>query len=354
VKCLHAHLAWWLAGGDDPVGRWVEHRLGLDTRPSSGEPFRMRRRTRTVAALDCGTNSTRLLVADAEGAVLERRMQVTRLGEGVDAHHRLSAAAIGRTITVLREYRLSMDAHGVTTARLVATSAVRDAENSAEFMAAATEVIGVEPEVLSGEEEGRLSFSGATAHLPRGLGASDAVLVVDIGGGSTELSLGPPRAAESGSVAVTSLDVGCVRLTERFFRHDPPRPEEVTEARRCVEMMVHAAGPPFSDLPAGGVLVGLAGTVSTLACLDQGLAAYERERIHHSTLDIEAVDRWLDILSRESALDRAARPGMVEGRQDIVVGGILILLVVMREFGCTTCLVSEDDILDGMVRSLLD
>ena len=179
-----------------------------------------------VAAIDCGTNSTRLLVAAADGTALARVMRITRLGEGVDATRRLWPAGIARTVAVLDEFRRTADNLSVGRARLVATSAVRDAGNGDEFLAAATAATGITAELLSGDEEGRLAYTGATAELPPGPGDD---VVVDIGGGSTELVVG--RHGEVGSV---SLDIGCVRLTERFFRHDPPRPDELAAATAAV------------------------------------------------------------------------------------------------------------------------
>ncbi|MHB8682066.1 MAG: Ppx/GppA phosphatase family protein, partial [Acidimicrobiales bacterium] len=178
-----------------------------------------------VAALDCGTNSTRLLAVDGDGTVLAREMRITRLGEGVDETGRLSPAAIDRTIGVLAAYRAQMDDLGVERGRLVATSAARDAANATVFLRAAAEATGLEPEILSGDDEGRLSFAGATANLPAGLPSDEPVLVVDIGGGSTELVVGRPD-APTGSRAM-SLDVGCVRISERFLAGDPPTAPEL-------------------------------------------------------------------------------------------------------------------------------
>ena len=311
-----------------------------------------------VAALDCGTNSTRLLIVDGHGKVLVREMRITRLGEAVDSTHKLSADAIGRTVSVLGDYKQMMDSHGVTRARLVATSAARDAVNADEFFAAAEEVTGVRPELLTGAEEGRLSFIGATRSLPaedRGM----QVLVVDIGGGSTELAVGvtPDDAASTGpsgpAVAAVSLDLGCVRLTERFFHHDPPLAEELAQARAMVEAEVDRARGSLPPLEGPGTLIGLAGTVSTLAALELELPHYERDRIHHALLTRKQVEHWLDRLATEDRRARLQRPGMIEGRADVIVGGVLVLAVVMARFERTTCLVSEDDILDGIAASLL-
>jgi|SRR5579864_197880 len=313
-----------------------------------------------VAAVDCGTNSTRLLIVAGDGAVLERHMRITRLGEGVDAARKLAPEAIARTLAVLGEYRQLMDRRGVVRARLVATSAARDATNVEEFLAAAAHVTGLAPEVLSGPEEGALSFSGATAHVPADLVGPGPVLVVDIGGGSTELVAGAmpagPRSAGSPApdapVSVVSMDVGCVRVTERFLRHDPPRASELERARATVNGELEGARRLLPPLAPGGLLIGLAGTVSTLAALDKGVATYERAALHHAVLTRAAVAGWLERLAGEDSRARLARRGMVEGRADVIVGGVLVLDAVMAVFDRRSCLVSEDDILDGLVASI--
>ena len=304
-----------------------------------------------VAAIDCGTNSTRLLVVDPGGRTLDRQMRITRLGEGVDATGALGPEAVARTLSVLADYRRRMDDLGVARARLVATSAARDAANAPAFLAAAEETTGAVPELLSGEEEGRLSFLGATAHLPAAFGPRDAVLVVDIGGGSTELVVGTP--ADPGAARAVSVDVGCVRVSERLLLHDPPTAGELDEARRVVARGVEEARVRLPVPTAGLPAVGLAGTVSTLGALALSVPDYDRDALHHRVLARHEVERWLDVLAAEPAAARMEHPGMVAGRQDVIVGGVLVLVCVMAAFGVDRCLVSEDDILDGLALSQL-
>jgi exopolyphosphatase/guanosine-5'-triphosphate,3'-diphosphate pyrophosphatase len=303
-----------------------------------------------VAAIDCGTNSTRLLIVGADGATLERHMRITRLGEGVDANRKLSARAIDRTVEVLGDYRRLLDVHHVARARLVATSATRDAVNAEEFFSAVRRVTGLRPELLSGHEEGRLSFVGATSRLPSEHRVDGPVLVVDIGGGSTELVVGEVGAEEV-DVSAVSLDVGCVRVTERFLCHDPPPPEELARARAFVDTALADARSRLPELGAGGI-VGLAGTVSTLVSLEKGIDGYCRSRVHHAVMSRAQVQHWLDLLSSEDRVARLGRPGMARGREDVIVGGVLILAAVMEVFDRGFCLASEDDILDGLAASV--
>ena len=304
--------------------------------------------TGAVAAVDCGTNSTRLLVVGAAGDVKAREMRITRLGEGVDATRRLQPEAMERTYAALRVFRSIMDAHDVMRARLVATSAVRDAENGDAFLRAASEIIGVPAELLSGQEEGRLSYAGATAGLPEGEGGA---VVVDIGGGSTEVVAKP-----HGEVLSVSLDIGCVRLTERFLRSDPPTADEVADAVGSIDRELDRAVqviPELAKTDPTTRLVGLAGTVSTLASVEFGLEDYDRDRIHGAVLTRGAVAHWCEVLGRETVAERARRPAIPEGRQDVIFGGALVLNEVMRRFGLPECIVSESDILDGLVMSIL-
>jgi exopolyphosphatase / guanosine-5'-triphosphate,3'-diphosphate pyrophosphatase len=296
------------------------------------------------AAVDCGTLSTRLLISGPSGEPIVRLMRVTGLGEGVDRARALRPEAVARALSVLREYRGLMDEHGVCAARMVGTSALRDAANRASFSAAAEELIGAPLSLLSGDEEAALSFLGATAELPATEGPW---LVADIGGGSTELVVGPaPSAARS-------LDLGCVRVTERFFHHDPPTGDELAEAEawlRAQFQQVEAEAPVVRSAHA---LVGLAGTVSALASYDQRLQAYDHAAVHHYKLSRAAVERSLaDFASRPGA-GRAGLPGIEPGRAPVIVGGALVLATLMVHFAFDECLVSESDILDGLVITLI-
>jgi exopolyphosphatase/guanosine-5'-triphosphate,3'-diphosphate pyrophosphatase len=302
-----------------------------------------------VAAVDCGTNSTRLLVVRASGEVAAREMRITRLGAGVDASRRLQPEAIGRTLDVLKDYRAIMDTEQVTRARVVATSAVRDAANPDAFLEPASDVVGVRAEVLSGDEEGRVSYEGATAELPD---IGGQTVVIDIGGGSTEIVT-----FTGGAIAAISLDIGCVRLTERYMKNDPPTVEEVDAARGAIGAELDRATrriPVLAKLGGRDRLVGLAGTVSTLASLELGLTHYERDRIHHSVLSRTSVEKWCDLLGAERVQDRAERPAIPKGREDVIFGGALVLRETMVRFGVAECVVSEADILDGLVLGLRD
>ena len=304
-----------------------------------------------VAAIDIGTNSVRLLVADVDGSgrdakllPVERLMRITRLGQGVDRARALHPDAIDRTVAVLREYRDVLDRHDVTQLRATATSAARDASNRDQFFAAAHGALGVTPELISGEEEAQLSFLGATADLD----APAPYLVVDIGGGSTELVLGTD--APTGLV---SLEVGCVRVTEQFLESDPPAPEELSNAVATVRDLVADVPRLVPGAADAGTLVGLAGTVTTVAAIELGLPKYDPERIHRFRITRAAAEDVFRTLATESAADRAHNPGLEAGRVDVIVGGAIVLVSVMRVLGYDEMLVSEADILDGLVRSQL-
>jgi exopolyphosphatase / guanosine-5'-triphosphate,3'-diphosphate pyrophosphatase len=314
-----------------------------------------------VAAVDCGTNSLRLLVADVDPGRAQltdviRRMEIVRLGQGVDKTGRLAPEALARTIAVLRDYADVITASGVQAIRMVATSATRDADNAAEFVRLVKEVLGVAPEVLTGDEEAMLSFTGATAELAAGPDHGP-YLVADIGGGSTEFVIG--AAAEAGGPARTpepraravSVNVGCVRMTERHLHGDPPDGHQIAAATADIDAALDtvAAALPVRQ---ARTLVGLAGSVTTVAAIAMGLSAYDAARIHHaraSATDVHAVTRDLLALTRTA---RAAIGVMHPGRVDVIGGGALVLDRIMARFGFGEVLVSEHDILDGMAWSL--
>jgi exopolyphosphatase/guanosine-5'-triphosphate,3'-diphosphate pyrophosphatase len=296
-----------------------------------------------VAALDCGTNSIRLLVTDGT-TQFERRMTITRLGKGVDATGRLQPEAVERTLDVLREYRTLMDRHRVEAIRAAATSASRDAENREDFFGPATEILGVRPELISGTEEAALSFSGATSELDP---LDGPFLVVDVGGGSTELAVGSARV--EGSI---SQQMGCVRLTEKFLHHDPPLPEELTA---CLAEVTANLDDVVREVPlvlGARRFVGLAGTITNVAAVELG--EYDPAKVHHFRLTRAAVEDVFRTLATESLEDRRHNPGLEPARADVIVGGLCVLVGVMRFFDFPECLVSERDILDGLAMSVLD
>jgi exopolyphosphatase/guanosine-5'-triphosphate,3'-diphosphate pyrophosphatase len=309
-----------------------------------------------VAAVDCGTNSTRLLVLDGSAKRLDRRMQITRLGEGVDQYGELSAPAIRRTLEVLQEYRGVLDGHGVVRERIrvAATSATRDARNAEVFLNGAEAVLGVRPEVIGGEQEGRLSWRGATAGLAGAMSArsGEEIVVVDVGGGSTELITG--RLGESSPEAVESMDVGCVRVSERFLRHDPPEPGELEAARAVIREHVSSVRDAAAGHRRPATLVGLAGTVSALTVMALGLEAFDEGRVHHARLSLSTVNDLTNQLASLSLADRRGVHGMEVERADVLVGGALVLAEVMSVFGFDELIASEADILDGMALELLE
>ena len=296
------------------------------------------------AAIDCGTNSTRLLLSDGTSPT-ERLMRVTRLGQGVDRSGRLDPEAIERTLAVLREYRREMDRHEVAGVRIAATSAARDAANREDFFGPATEIVGAAPELLTGAQEAELSFLGATAELPEDAGTS---LVVDIGGGSTEFALG-----RHGVESALSVDMGCVRLTEKYLLHDPPLAEELSN---CLGEVAAYLDDVLREVPGAADasrFIGLAGTVTNAAAVEIGLAEYDRDAIHHFVLTHEAAEDVFRTLATESVADRIHNPGLEPARADVIVGGLCVLVGIFRGLGYEECLVSEADILDGLVLSQL-
>ncbi|MFN8051064.1 MAG: Ppx/GppA phosphatase family protein [Acidimicrobiales bacterium] len=302
------------------------------------------------AAIDIGTNSVRLLIGDGTTSD-ERLMRITRLGRGVDATGRLDPAGIDATLAALRDYREVMDRFELAGVRVTATSAARDAANRDDFFGPAAEIVGTELELLSGEDEARLSFLGATAELDP---LDGPFLVVDIGGGSTEFAVG--RAGDDGVIAFeagVSIDVGCVRMTERYLHSDPPDPAELSSCLSVLQLHwddVRVAVPGAFE---AATLVGLAGTVVNVAAVELGLAAYDRNATHHFVLTKEAVEDVFRTLATETLADRKHNPGLEEARADVIVGGLCVLVSIMRNFGFDECLVSESDILDGLLLSQL-
>jgi exopolyphosphatase/guanosine-5'-triphosphate,3'-diphosphate pyrophosphatase len=303
-----------------------------------------------LGAVDIGTNSTRLLVADVAGSgrtamlePVERLMQITRLGQGVDATRALHPDAIARTVAALRDFGEVAEKLGVERMRATATSAARDASNREELFDAAADALGVRPELIAGEEEARLSFLGATADLTE----PSPYLVVDIGGGSTEFVVGVEE-----PTAAISIDVGCVRVTEQFLHSDPPAAEELSGAVSVVRDHLADVEREIPSVREAKTMVGLAGTITTVAAVEQGLAEYDRDAIHHFRLTRAAVEDVFRTLALESVEQRRHNPGLEPGRVDVIVGGTVVLVSILRAFDIDELLVSEADILDGIVRSL--
>jgi exopolyphosphatase/guanosine-5'-triphosphate,3'-diphosphate pyrophosphatase len=311
-----------------------------------------------VAAIDCGTNSIRLLVADIDPATgtlvdLDRRMEIVRLGQGVDATGRLAPDALARTFDACRRYAEIIAAHEVSGLRFVATSATRDAANRAEFVSGVHEILGVEPVVITGSEEAALSFAGATAELSVGdhPGYVPPALVVDIGGGSTEFVLGDRTVR-----AARSVDIGCVRMTERHLGglglDDVPTAGQVAAARKDIDAGIALAGESV-PLDEARSLVGLAGSVTQVTAIALGLSEYDSARIHHARLPTAAVHEVTDRLLGMSANARRAIPSMHPGRADVIGMGSLVLAAIIDRLGVPEVLVSEHDILDGIAWSLV-
>jgi exopolyphosphatase/guanosine-5'-triphosphate,3'-diphosphate pyrophosphatase len=300
-----------------------------------------------VAALDCGSNSTRLLTQERRGPVRHRETRITRLSQGVDASRLLIPEAMARSYAVLDEYRAIMQRDGVSAGLLVATSAVRDARNGAEFLAEAGRHAGVEARLLSGEEEAWFSYSGAMSDLDA---AASPTVVLDIGGGSTEMA-----AVIDGAMSSYSMQLGCVRVAERALGRGVVTAEGAAAARAMIAEQLDAAfaaRPVLGSLVGRARLVGLAGTVATLAQMDAADPVYERSVVHHRVLTRETVQRWRDTLAAETPEERLAHPGMVVGREDVLTAGLYVLDAVMERFGADALITSENDILDGVAGSL--
>jgi len=306
-----------------------------------------------VAAIDCGTNSLRLLVADVDNGLrrladVVRRMEIVRLGQGVDATGRLAPDALDRTLHTLGEYADIIHRSGAASVRMVATSATRDAANAAEFSAAVTMILGQPPEVLTGGEEAALSFAGATAELA-GSSLPGPYLVVDIGGGSTEFVLGSQDGGNG--LAACSMDIGCVRMTERHLHDDPPTAAQIEAASADIDAAIaEAAAAVHADR--ARTLVGLAGSVTTVAGIALDLPAYDPEKIHHARLTADQVHEVTTNLLGQTVAQRRGIAVMHPGRADVIGAGALVLDRIMTGLGFAEVIASEHDILDGIAWSL--
>ncbi|WP_155053983.1 Ppx/GppA phosphatase family protein [Streptomyces blattellae] len=305
-----------------------------------------------VAAIDCGTNSIRLLVADCDPETgelvdLDRRMTIVRLGQGVDRTGRLAPEALERTFAACREYAAVIKEHGAERLRFVATSASRDAENRDEFVRGVLDILGVEPEVISGDQEAEFSFTGATKELAGSDHLDKPYLVVDIGGGSTEFVVGEEHVR-----AARSVDVGCVRMTERHLVRDgvvsdPPGEQQIAAMRADIEAALDLAEETV-PLREARTLVGLAGSVTTVSAIAQDLPEYDSVAIHHSRVSHDRVREITERLLHSTHAERAAIPSMHPGRVDVIGAGALVLLAIMERIGAEEVVVSEHDILDGI------
>ena len=308
-----------------------------------------------VAAIDCGTNSIRLLVADVGAGKLvdvDREMRIVRLGQDVDATGRLAPDALERTRVALAGYAAVVRDAGVERVRMVATSATRDAANRDDFFAMVRQTLGTDAEVITGAEEARLSFTGAVGDLDP---ATGPFVVVDVGGGSTEVVLGDWDGEQAEVTAARSVDVGCVRITERHLRSDPPTAEEIDAAERFAAQTLREA---FVEVPVDQACtwVDVAGTVTTLSAVAQRLPEYDPQSIHLSRLSLQTVRRTAADLLAATHHQRAADPAIHPGRVDVIAGGALIVRLLAEELharaGIGELVVSEHDILDGIALGL--
>jgi exopolyphosphatase/guanosine-5'-triphosphate,3'-diphosphate pyrophosphatase len=343
IKCLHAHYAYHLAGGDDAVGRWTAERV---------EPVHPSEPGGRVAAIDQGSNSTRLLVLEPRGAdddplELARDMRITRLGKDVDRTGRLDPDSIERALGAVGRFARRARALHAQRIRLAATSAVRDASNREAFLGPLRDLIDGEPEVIDGEQEAALSFFGGTRGLDPSTGP---FLLVDIGGGSTEFVYGRHPAVVERAI---STQMGSVRLTEKVHPSDPPSDADLRAFDALIEARLDEVerAVPVGD---ARTLVAVAGTATTLQACALALERYDPDVIHRSTLSLSDAERTLRKLAAMTNEERAAIPVMPKGRGDVIVAGARILVNAMRRLGFEEALVSETDILDGLALELLD
>lgn len=298
-----------------------------------------------VGVIDCGTNSIRLLIGDGERD-LERIATITRLGAGVDRTGRLDPEAVDRTIEVLARYRELLDRHGVSRTRVIATSASRDATDRDELFDRIEATVGVRPELLGGDDEARLSFLGATAGLDASLGP---FCVIDLGGGSTEFSYGTTDLEAS-----YSADMGSVRFTERYVESDPPRPEELVACISVAEAHLTDVQREIPDIAETRTYIGVAGTITTVVAVEIGLIDYDPDQVHGFELTRAAAEDVYRTLVTEALDDRRHNPGLAAERAEVIVGGSAILVATMRTLGIDPLLVSERDILDGVVAEMTE
>lgn len=303
-------------------------------------------------AIDCGTNALRLLVADViDGELREvtREMRTVRLGEGVDSTGEFTPAALERTFAALDEYARMIDDLDVSGLRIVATSASREVRNADEMIDGFQRRVGVVPEVIDGLAEARLSYAGAVRGLPDGVGELP-VLVADIGGGSTEFIRGSGPTVDLIESA-TSIDIGCVRMTERCLHSDPPTDNQIRDTTGIVDAELDRA---FRDVSVDSIrgFIGLAGSVTTVAALAHGLTSYDAQQIHGSVTTRDQVEEVTDSLLKMSRTQRAALPVMHPGRVDVIGGGALVLRQILSRLPVSCVVASETDILDGIVYSL--
>ena len=297
------------------------------------------------AAIDIGSNSTNLLITDSSGKTLERIVRSTRLGAGLTQTRSLSAESIDRTVTCLSEYALTMKTHKVTEMRVVATAACRAADNTKEFFEKVNFSSGLEPEIISGEQEGAFAYRGATKSFTNSLDSQ--TLVIDIGGGSTELMFG----TISLKTAI-SIPFGAVTLSESELHRDPPRPEELTNAISLVSDAVDDAVHMNPDLANADRVIGVAGTIVTIAAVELGLKQFDPEKLHAMRLTRQAVEDVFRTLATEPLVDRVFNPGLPRDRADIIVGGCCLLVAVMRRLQIPELIVSQHNLLDGIVDDL--
>ena len=303
-----------------------------------------------VAAIDCGTNSIRLLIAELDGSGgltdLDRRLEIVRLGQGVDASGEFHPDALQRTFAVVDQYSELIKKAGVPVERVhfVATSASRDARNREVFFTGIKQRLGVLPDVISGATEARLSFIGALSRVsPEG----EPVLVMDIGGGSTELITGSAAGEMRSAV---SLDIGSVRVTERFLKQNPVANDDLARAAEHIDGLLEGSGVDFASI---GAWIGVAGTATTLAGVHLELEHYDRERVHGAVIRLPALEELLHRLVRMTVYEIRALPSMHPGRADVITGGALVAARVAARLNVKDLIVSESDILDGIALQLL-